>query len=598
MISSGLKSPKTKEKIHEQVALSKYLYENMHLLGFDKGSRIINTVVRELLDNSLDACFEQGILPDITLSISPGSKPKTYKIRVTDNGPSIPAQRIPDIAGRMLYGSKFSASSPTRGQQGLGLTAIIMYGQKSTGTATTIVSKTLTERQATRCVLQLDIDRNLPKIISLTKEDSPLFPSGRGISIQLQVKATYTRQGVLSTPQLVKRYHYLNPCMRLRFQDPQVTLYERLTETMPLTGGSVGRTPHHQQVGDLQSLFWSDLHKETSILDLLTTCFYGSRESFQRVVQGSNLCPMMKAGQLSLNDMETLQSKLQSEFQTLEAPHGAVTLLHKAIQLSVTRNYQVHYDHVVSAVSKPMFFNAGVLQVQVCAFYGGPLPMDQKIQIQRVANCAPLTYQASGCAITRTVIDYNWKNYGLDQAQGQLPRGPLLILVHVAGSKVPYTSPSKDSIAETPLIMESIRNCLRTVGKSLRLYRSRQTLQKSRDQKLMVITKTIPQMIRVLEKGLKRKILSPSLRQTFAKIMGCLLVIEDGDQVQFLNGSTTETYEFMVGAPGLNPSLYQSVMVPPLDAKRSRVLPGYFIEGLNPLEYNVVPRKTWKNLQL
>ena len=583
------------DKKLEQVLLSKYFYENMHLLGFDKHTRVINTVIRELVDNSIDACLEAEILPELELEIKPGSKGKSYLISLKDNGPALPEKKIPEIAGKLLYGSKFGANTPSRGQQGLGLTAIIMYAQKSTGLPVTITSKTREETKATRYVLEVDIENNQPKIIS---KETLKVPYTSGITVELQVGATYIKNGLLSTPELIKRYIYLNPFMSLRFLDPfgVEEVYPRLTEELPRKIENLKKIPHHQQVGSLKTSFNESKNLEISILELLTNQYYGSEELYAEVLNKLGISGYIKAGELCLEELELILEQIKSSFNKILPPEGLVTLLNKAITLSVTKNYSVHYDHVVSKVSKPIFYNAGVLQVEACAFYGGPNLLDDKIQVQRVANCAPLTYQASSCVITKAILDQNWKDAGLTQSQNELPRGPLLVLVHVSGSKVPYSSPSKDAIAEHPEIYSAIKSCLSQICKSIKTHRSKELLQAAKDEKILVITRVLPEIIRLVEKGIDRKLRIKSLKTILSSIIEGLMIIEGKQELEFVNGGK-DSYEFELGTPGLPPEQYIKIQLQPGSKRVVPMIKDYFIEGLTPLEYNVIDKKIWDNLK-
>lgn len=91
----------------------------------------------------------------------------------------------------------------------------------------------------------------------------------------------------------------------------------------------------------------------------------------------------------------------------------------------------------------------------------------QSCQVLRFANRVPLQFQAGACAITQAVMSTNWRGYGLNQARGSLPSGPLTIIVHMASVWVPFTSESKEAIASYPEIEKELRLGLQTVGRSL-----------------------------------------------------------------------------------------------------------------------------------
>jgi DNA topoisomerase-6 subunit B len=97
----------------------------------------------------------------------------------------------------------------------------------------------------------------------------------------------------------------------------------------------------------------------------------------------------------------------------------------------------------------------------------------QSMQVLRYANRVPLQFQAAACAITQSVIGNNWRSYGLSQSRGQLPQGPVTVMVHMASVWVPFTSESKEAIAGYPEIQKELRLGLQAVGRKLGMYLNR-----------------------------------------------------------------------------------------------------------------------------
>ena len=122
------------------ISVSEFFAKNRHLLGFDNPRKALLTTVKEAVDNSLDACEEAGILPEIWVHIE-ASGTNRFKIGVQDNGPGILKKQIPLIFGKLLYGSKFHRLRMSRGQQGIGISAAGMYGVLTTGKPVKIISK-------------------------------------------------------------------------------------------------------------------------------------------------------------------------------------------------------------------------------------------------------------------------------------------------------------------------------------------------------------------------------------------------------------------------------------------------------------------------
>ncbi|MBI3179763.1 MAG: DNA topoisomerase VI subunit B [Deltaproteobacteria bacterium] len=93
-------------EMQREISISEFFTKNRHLLGFDSPSRALLTAVKEAVDNSLDACEEASILPDIVIRITEITGNR-YKMLVEDNGPGIVKAQIPKVFGKLLYGSKF-----------------------------------------------------------------------------------------------------------------------------------------------------------------------------------------------------------------------------------------------------------------------------------------------------------------------------------------------------------------------------------------------------------------------------------------------------------------------------------------------------------
>jgi len=131
------------------ISISEFFAKNRHLLGFDNPRKALLTAAKEAVDNSLDACEEGHILPDLVIDIKPIADNK-FVLTVKDNGPGIVKQQIPNIFARLLYGSKFHSRKMSRGQQGIGISAAGMYGLLTTGEPVQIISRTSPKKSAHR----------------------------------------------------------------------------------------------------------------------------------------------------------------------------------------------------------------------------------------------------------------------------------------------------------------------------------------------------------------------------------------------------------------------------------------------------------------
>jgi DNA topoisomerase-6 subunit B len=110
------------------------------------------------------------------------------------------------------------------------------------------------------------------------------------------------------------------------------------------------------------------------------------------------------------------------------------------------------------------------------------------MQVLRYANRVPLQFKLRDCAITQSVMNTNWRPYGLSQSRGGLPTGPVTIMVHMASVWVPFTSESKEAIASYPEIEKELRLGLQAVGRKLGMYlRRRKSIKQEGERRAVFL---------------------------------------------------------------------------------------------------------------
>ncbi len=135
-------------KQQRSISVAEFFEKNKHLLGFDSPTRGVITTIKEAVDNALDACEEAQVLPDIYISIKK-TGPDIFRIIVEDNGPGIVPAQVPFVFGKLLYGSRFHQIRQTRGQQGIGISAAVLYAQLTSGLPTVVISRTGSKNRRT-----------------------------------------------------------------------------------------------------------------------------------------------------------------------------------------------------------------------------------------------------------------------------------------------------------------------------------------------------------------------------------------------------------------------------------------------------------------
>ena len=203
-------------KKQREISISEFFTKNRHLLGFDNPRKALLTTVKEAVDNSLDACDEARILPDVIVEIKQVSEDR-FVVIVEDNGPGIIKQQIPKIFGKLLYGSKFHSMKQTRGQQGIGISASVMYGQLTTGKPAKITSKISKNKPAYHYHLHIDTQKNEPEI---TREIQIEWDKDQGTKIEIELEAKY-QKGKQSVDEYLKQIAIANPYVSITYTSPE-----------------------------------------------------------------------------------------------------------------------------------------------------------------------------------------------------------------------------------------------------------------------------------------------------------------------------------------------------------------------------------------
>jgi DNA topoisomerase-6 subunit B len=160
----------------------------------------------------------------------------------------------------------------------------------------------------------------------------------------------------------------------------------------------------------------------------------------------------------------------------------------------ITRGLEKEFqmDFVKARTRPGSVFSGHPFIVEAAIGYGGKLPVDGNAQILRFANRVPLMYQQGACAITSAISGINWKNYSV--AQAGLPSGPLIILVHVASTSVPFTSESKDAIASIPEIEKEIVLGLQDLARDLKIFLSRRDRNRLQEDRARAVCAILPEL--------------------------------------------------------------------------------------------------------
>ncbi len=574
-----------------EISVSEFFTKNRHLLGFDNPRKALLTCVKEAVDNALDACEEAGILPDIVIKLEavgnggpppPASQASRFRITVTDNGPGIVRQQIPPIFAKLLYGSKFHRLRMSRGQQGIGISAAGMYGQLTTGKPVQIISRTSARSPAHFFEVQIDTKKNEPQILEKKQID---WESPRGTQVTLEVEGRY-QKGRASVDEYVEQTIIANPHVKLTYFTPEGETKElpRTYDQVPESPREIKPHPYGIELGMLLKMLQDT--KSHWLSGFLAGDF--SRVSprlAEDICKAAGISPRARPrdvhGQAAENLYKTIQStKIMAPPTNCLSPIGERAILSGLYQ-------QIKGDFYTAVSRPPAVYRGNPFVIEAgLAFGRGPeqaqedqqkkaIPLaegesdqgdDRELaRVIRYANRVPLLYQQSACAIFKSVLDTTWRNYGVTQSRGALPAGPMVIFVHMASVWVPFTSESKEAIAEYDEIAKEITLALRECGRRLGAFLRRRERAHSEQSRRNIFELYIEEVVESCNRLKGGRLPVAKLKEQLQKMAMKRTGGEKTDEVLGKNGHAPEglPHSIIVTAEGVEGEV-PTVIAPPV----------------------------------
>jgi len=478
----------TMAQSQRSISVSEFFAKNRHLLGFDNPRKALLTTIKEAVDNALDACEEAGILPVVRVHVEQINE-SHFRVVVEDNGPGIVRKQIPNIFGKLLYGSKFHRLRMSRGQQGIGISAAGMYGVLTTGVPVKITSRTGPRAGAHYYELQIDTRKNKPDV---SRDDVVEWLVPHGTRVEIELEARYQR-GRQSVDDYLQQTAIANPHVTLLYRAPdgQESTYKASVRALPPTPKAIRPHPYGIELGVLLKMF-SDSKARTAQKFLTSEFSRVSPRIAKEILERADCRPSARPSRLG-NDAATRIYQAIQETRIMAPATDCVVPIGQEELISGLKHV-VDAAFYVAASRSPAVYRGNPFIIEAALAYGRPekdaqpdaphgasAPTDkaragngrrddddrQSAKIIRFANRVPLLYQQSGCATYKSVVGTNWRSYGLAQGRGALPTGPLTVVIHMASVWVPFTSESKEAIAGYPEILKEIRLALQECGRKL-----------------------------------------------------------------------------------------------------------------------------------
>lgn len=416
------------------ISVSEFFAKNRHLLGFDNPRKALLTTVKEAVDNSLDACEEAGILPEIFVHIEQTS-PNRYKVGVQDNGPGILKAQIPNIFGKLLYGSKFHRLRMSRGQQGIGISAAGMYGVLTTGKPVKIISKVSARKPAHYYEIQIDTKKNKPEILNGKGEGVDIPPgdagqkviekqgiewkeSDHGTRVTIELEARYQR-GRASVDEYLEQTAIANPHVTLHYLDPEGNdqTYARSTSQLPPEPKEIKPHPYGVELGMLLTMLKDS--KDSTLAQFLTGSFSRVSSSVARkICETAKLSVRSHPHRIGRHEADSLyqsvqQTRISAPATDCICPIGEQSLLKGLRQVVPGEFYVAH-------TRPPAVYRGNPFQIEVALAYGGASSA-QKVTLEALAELL----QESDARTLRKFLIHTFAGLGAEAADRILERAAM-----------------------------------------------------------------------------------------------------------------------------------------------------------------------------
>jgi DNA topoisomerase-6 subunit B len=483
---------------------AEYFAKNLQQVGFSSPLKAVLTTLKEAVDNSMDACEDAGILPEVSVSISKvgaGSAKSNdlVEIIVEDNGPGIDPDDLPKVFGEYLASSKFGRGQCSRGQQGIGISAATTWAQLTNATGVRVTSKTTKMRKAIVATVDVDIKGNRGILKNKDTIDWDR-PSGLRVEFRIDGRVQLNGDGGLLT--YLEGTTLVNPHLTLKYKMPEgewISI-ERVTKSAPDIPPATLPHPHTMKLGEFMT--HAHLYGKVDFGKFLKT-------GFSRVTD-LTLKDFSKAGLpkglLSKPVVKMTEDEFKTAFQVIQATElqspstrSVLVVGEEALSKSILRLGAVDFFSVVARKPRICDFKPVAVEVALARFLDRGNHDDQ-IQLLRFANRVPLQFDKAACAITRAVESVTWRAYGLGQSKDALPIGPYVFAVSVVSPFIKFKNASKETIDGSDELIEEIRRALMQAGQKLSRHIRKEFKEADLERKLAHIEQFGP----ILVEGLCR----------------------------------------------------------------------------------------------
>ncbi len=489
-------TPKSYSQDIVELSVSAWFYRNKAIAGFDNPARSLYVAIRELVENSLDACEDAYVPPQVTVLLRRKEEttgidvlsqgPEIFELTVKDNGIGIPNKKIPRLLGKMLTGTKFTQRQ-SRGTFGLGGSLALLYGQVTTQEPIEIVTGQSGKVCGYRVKMQLDIEHNEP--IIMEEEEIPKSVEEHGTMVSFYVQGDWIR----SKRRILDYFSQtaiIVPNASLFFENPdnEIIKFDRIINSMCKPPKESKPHPKGIDVEMLKGMISSTKKKTLKSFLMSTFQRIGDKKAEEFLKYGGF---DQEREPKSLNQEELIRMMKAMDSFNGFLPPSASSLSPAGTDVLLAGTERLNPEFIVFKQRSPSVNEGHPFIVETGIAYGGDLGAG--INMIRFANRIPLLYDERSDVAYKVVRDLNLRNYGLR------PEDPLTFVMHICSTKIPYKTVGKEYIGDIDVVRREIelgfKECLRELSEKLRKHHRVQREQK-RETRLISYYRFIAETLR------------------------------------------------------------------------------------------------------
>lgn len=525
---------KHKSKIHyNRKAESEFFVDNSALAGFT-GERILYMSVRELIENSLDSCEINHILPVIHLSLKPlDPLNDLWTISCKDNGIGIPSEKVPVAVCSFLTSGKY-VEKQQRGLFGVGLKMIAAFSTKDTDHPLKVWSKSEEESEF-YFDLRTDIGTNKPITLfkKNVKNDESQIEGNSGFKVQAILRAKLSPVTKNKIYEYISQTSIVNPYAIIVFEtDEGKVTFKRRTDTMPSPSLEVLPHPSDMDLKTLKKAILNFMNQKTTLQGILSNSFQKmSNDKAKDIVNRAGLAakPADQYDEHELIKVVNIckHTKFQSPNTDHLSPIGekiltvGMTSEYSIIQNKVTTN-SGSQTHLIAKILKPALtayssriciVNNRPTIVECGIAYGGDIP---SFKLYRFANKIPLLYDEGSDVAREVISEVGINKMGISKKEVKeqfsnvetrsdrtVEYLPIHIFFHICSTKIPYKTAGKESIASEGDLKKYMKSCLSDLYRKVSAQIRRELKIKEDENKLRLYKHYIPFIVSAISESIK-----------------------------------------------------------------------------------------------